>query len=123
MLGQSSTALKMRILSGAFRTDRPGIEKLHSDQLDCPPYLDEIAKEKWAELCQALHDTAFFTQVDRDVMAMYCSAFSQWRQATDMVKKSGLVIKGASGVCANPCVKIAADAMREMRGLAALLGM
>jgi P27 family predicted phage terminase small subunit len=56
-------------------------------------------------------------------MAMYCAAFSQWREAADMVKKSGLVIKGSGGVCANPCVAIAANAKKEMRDLSALLGL
>ncbi len=50
-------------------------------------------------------------------MAMYCTAFSQWREA------AGLVIKGAGGVCANPCVAIAANARREMRDFSALLGL
>jgi P27 family predicted phage terminase small subunit len=124
MLGDSSP-LKLKILSGNHRISRlntgeplppPGVP-------DCPDYLDAVAKEKWTELCQVLGETGLLTQADRDVIAMYCSAFSQWREAADMAKKTGLVIKGASGICANPCVKIAADAKREMRDLSTLLGL
>jgi P27 family predicted phage terminase small subunit len=74
-------------------------------------------------LSQVLGETGLLTTADRDAMAMYYTAFSQWREAADMVKKSGLVIKGAGGVCANPCVAIAANAKREMRELSALLGL
>jgi P27 family predicted phage terminase small subunit len=90
---------------------------------DCPDYLDDVGKAKWPELCQGLAQTGLLTNAGRDVMAMYCSAFSQWREATDMVKKSGLIIKGPGGVCANPCVKIAADAKQEMLQLEELLGL
>jgi P27 family predicted phage terminase small subunit len=90
---------------------------------DCPDYLDDVAKAKWPELCRLLADAELLNNVGRDVMAMYCSAFSQWREAADMVKKSGLIIKGTGGICANPCVKIAADAKQEMLNLSALLGL
>lgn len=115
MFGQADP-LKMKILSGSFRANRAAIPA-------CPDYLDAIAKAKWTELCDILGETGLLTQWDCDVMAMYCTAFSQWREAADMVKKSGLVIKGAGGVCANPCVQIAANAKREMRDLSTLLGL
>jgi P27 family predicted phage terminase small subunit len=115
MLGQAD-ALKMQILSGTFRADRPVLP-------ECPDYLDKVAKEKWTELCEILSDTGLLSNADRDVMAMYCSAFSQWREAADMVKKSGVIVRGTGGICANPCVQIAANAKREMRDLLTLLGL
>jgi P27 family predicted phage terminase small subunit len=115
MFGQVDP-LKMQILSGAFRAGRPVLP-------ECPDYLDKIAKEKWTELCELLADIGLLTKADRDLMAMYCSAFSQWREAADMVKKSGLIVRGTGGVCANPCVQIAAIAKREMRDLLTLLGL
>ncbi len=112
--------LKMQILSGSFRTDHAALPLTAIPA--CPDYLDGIAKAKWIDLCHALGDAGVLPQANPDAMAMYCTAFSQWREAADMVKKSGLVIKGASGVCANPCVKIAAAAKREMRELSQLMG-
>jgi P27 family predicted phage terminase small subunit len=108
--------LKLQILSGTFQADRPVVP-------ECPEYLDPVAKNKWNELCDVLSKTGLLTNADRDVMAMYCSAFSQWREAADMVKKSGLIVRGTGGVCANPCVQIAANAKREMRDLLTLLGL
>jgi P27 family predicted phage terminase small subunit len=90
---------------------------------DCPDYLDYVAKTKWPELCRQLAETGSLSNAAIDVMALYCAAFSQWREASDMVKKSGLLIKGAGGICANPCVKIAADAKNDMLQLAELLGL
>jgi P27 family predicted phage terminase small subunit len=117
MFGKA-TDPKLKIEGGAH-TDRPASANFP----DCPDFLDVVAKAKWPELCKGLAETGLLTNAGRDVMAMYCSAFSQWREATDMVKKSGLIIKGPGGVCANPCVKIAADAKQEMLQLAELLGL
>ena len=123
MFGQPSDSTKLRILAGSLWAGRLSEPLPPAGLPECPTYLDETAKSKWAELCQALGETGLLTQADRDVMAMYCAAFSQWRDAADMVKKSGLIVKGTGGVCANPCVAIAANAKREMRELSTLLGL
>ncbi|HZZ78980.1 MAG TPA: phage terminase small subunit P27 family [Gemmataceae bacterium] len=110
-----SDPLKTQILAGTFRA-KP------SPAPPCPDHLDALARAKWAELCQALDEAGRLSTADRDMMALYCAAYSQWREASEMVKKSGLVIKGRGGVCANPCVQIAANVRREMRELAGTLG-
>jgi P27 family predicted phage terminase small subunit len=114
---------KLKYLDGT-QTNQPIQAPLPpSSLLDCPDYLDDVAKAKWPELCKLLAEAGLFSNAGRDVMAMYCTAFSQWRAANETVKKSGLIIRGLGGVCANPCVKIAADAQREMLHLAELLGL
>ena len=123
MFGQPPDPTKLRILAGSLWAGRSSEPLPPAGLPECPAYLDEIAKAKWAELCQVLGETGLLTKADRDVMAMYCAAFSQWREAADMVKKSGLIVKGTGGVCANPCVAIAANAKREMRELSTLLGL
>ena len=90
---------------------------------DCPDYLDAVAKAKWAELCEVLGEIGLLSSADRDVMALYCCAYSLWREAEGMIKKSGLIIKTPGGVGANPCVEIAANSKREMLHLSALLGL
>ncbi len=114
MLGQSDPT-KLKILDAGLTVSQA--------ISDCPDYLDDVAKAKWPELCRLLAEAGLLNNAGRDVMALYCAAFSQWREATEMVKKSGLIVRGAAGVCANPCVKIAADAKSEMLQLAELLGL
>ena len=108
--------LKTHDLSGSLPSDRAAVP-------DCPDFLDAVAKAKWAELCEVLGEMGLLSEADRDVMAMYCSAYSQWREADGMVKKSGLIIKTAGSVGANPCVEIAANAKREILHYSALLGL
>jgi P27 family predicted phage terminase small subunit len=90
---------------------------------DCPDYLDAVGKAKWIELCEVLSDMGLLSEADRDLMAMYCSSFSQWREADNMVKKSGLIIKTGGSVGPNPCVEIAAKAKKEILDYSALLGL
>jgi P27 family predicted phage terminase small subunit len=109
-------APKTHDLTGSIGADRAAIP-------ECPDYLDAVGKEKWTELCEVLAEIGLLSEADRDVMAMYCSAFSQWREADGMIKKSGLIIKTPGSVGPNPCVDIAANAKREILHYSALLGL
>lgn len=90
----------------------------------CPTDLDAGAKKKWRELVKLLGETGMLRRVDRDVLAMYCTAFSRWREAEKFVAKLGHLIKGPNGgFYVNPSLAVANRAMEQMRKFGKLLGL
>jgi len=90
----------------------------------CPSDLDAAAKKKWRELVKLLAETGMLRKVDRDVLALYCTAFSRWREAEKFVAKLGHLIKGPNGGSyINPSLAVANRAMEQMRRFGKLLGL
>lgn len=89
----------------------------------CPSDLDDEAKKKWRELIKLLADTGMLRKVDRDVLAMYCTAYSRWREAEKFVAKLGHLIKGQNGWYLNPSLSVANRAMEQMRKFGKVLGL
>jgi len=83
-----------------------------------PAWLDETARVEWARLAPLLVGQGLLTELDTAALAAYCHAFSVWRQASDQIRKFGLVIKAGNGFpMQSPYVAIAQQQMATMRAL------
>jgi len=101
-------------------TNVPAVEPLPT----CPSDLDAATKKKWRELVKLLAETGMLRKVDRDVLALYCTAYSRWREAEKFVAKLGHLIKGSNGgFYLNPSLAVANRAMEQMRKFGKLLGL
>ncbi len=63
-----------------------------SDRPTCPDHLDDVAKHKWTEVTEQLSLMGLLSSADADCIEMYCSAYSRYRKAEEMVRKFGEVI-------------------------------
>jgi len=88
-----------------------------------PEFLDDEAKAKWRELFPELAALHVVSSVDRDLFMLYCSAYSNWKRANDVLKQSKQVYRTPNGAFQQiPHVSIARGWMLMMTKLAAEMG-
>jgi len=59
---------------------------------DCPEWLTDDAKLVWAKVVPMMERTGVLTEVDGDVLAQYCTAFSNWKQLEIAMREMPLVM-------------------------------
>ena len=90
----------------------------------CPEWLSDDAKKVWKRTTTQLKGMGLLFESDQDLIAAYCNAVVNYKIATDLVDKSGLLIKGRrDGVITNPAVRAQRDAAQLMRQLGAEFGL
>lgn len=62
-----------------------------------PEWLDKTGKEKWVALTTGLKPMAILSPVDADILAAYCSLYSQMVRCVIKLNKSGGFTKSANG--------------------------
>lgn len=58
----------------------------------CPGYLDEVAREEWAFICNALSELGVLQTTDRAGLEFYCKAYSRAKKMAALIEKEGEVI-------------------------------
>jgi P27 family predicted phage terminase small subunit len=53
---------------------------------------DPVAHAEWVALCGILDDMGLLATSDRAIMELYCTTYSEWRAALDMVRKYGMTV-------------------------------
>jgi P27 family predicted phage terminase small subunit len=91
---------------------------------ECPSWLDDVAKAKWAELVPELDRLTLLTVLDGDVLAAYCVAWSELHHATALLAKEGRTCTGGSGgLKSHPAISMQRTALRAVKEFAALFGL
>jgi P27 family predicted phage terminase small subunit len=102
---------------------------------ECPPpprHLQGYAKEAWLELAPELHRLNLLTTLDVGPFSVYCAAYAMWRQADEAIEEMAkqdprghvLTVKGSAGSqITNPLLRIASQAMDDMRRIGAEFGL
>lgn len=104
------------------KENEPQFEKVSPD---CPDWLDDFSREEWNRLAPELERLGLLAQVDMAAFAAYCSNYSAWRQADEIIKESGLVVKTFTTdkdgnvllgtIKKHPAVAIRSDAFEKMK--------
>lgn len=89
----------------------------------CPTWLDKEAKREWRRVIPEMIKAGTITREARSILAAYCSACSEFRQAQEVLNEKGLTQLARHGEAPRPEVKIAREARAQMRALAAELGL
>jgi P27 family predicted phage terminase small subunit len=64
------------------------------------------------------------TPLDRDALATYCEAVTHYRQAAELIDRSSVLVKSASGrLVKNPALQVARDQAAIIKGFARELGL
>ncbi len=125
--GRPKKPTKLHILDGTFRDDRhDGAEPKPAVGLPVrPKHLTKHAKEMWTELVKVLGESGVLTKADRNTMALYCEAYSQWRNAKEEIEKKGAVLDDPDGgrMYRNPYVAIQHEAATRMMSIGGTLGL
>lgn len=80
-------------LEGTYRPDRaPANEPAADGKPICPSWLSQDAKTEWRRLVPDLIASGLAGRIDRNALARYVETWTRWRQAVQMIAKSGEVI-------------------------------
>jgi P27 family predicted phage terminase small subunit len=128
MRGRKPTPTALHLLRG-----NPGKRKRNMAEpqpapvphLAPPDWLDDGAKIEWARLAPILSRLGVLTETDADALAAYCEAWITWKGATQKLRQFGMVVKTKGGdlPVVSPYVKIAHNAMTQMRAFLVEFGM
>jgi P27 family predicted phage terminase small subunit len=124
--GRPPTPTRLKILRG-----NPGKRPLNQAEPQpaarmptCPDWLDDAAREKWAELAPELFRLGLLTAIDGDALAGYCQAWAEFKAATQTLRGTDRTIMTEKGnTIAHPAVGIQRGAMERMRAFGAPFGL
>ena len=109
--------------------NRTGSQKQTTNQLltaapKPPVYLSNYAKIEWKRSARSLVDAKILNRMDLPAFEAYCDSYSKWREANDILKKTGLVIVNQAGFeVAHPAVVIARNAKDQMNKFGSEFGL
>ena len=91
----------------------------------CPTELSDTVKVEWGRISKELNKLGLITEIDRAALTGYCDAYGRWADASEVLKKTGLIIKSpVQGVpMQNPVLPIINKALAEMKGFLTEFGM
>ena len=94
------------------------------DVPDCPEWLGEHAKAIWGNVAGWLVGSKILAQSDVHNLEAFCSAYQNYRDASQHIKENGLVITNQSGeMKKNPACTVVAESLRQMNVYGASLGL
>jgi P27 family predicted phage terminase small subunit len=94
--------------------------------LQCPYWLkkDRLAYNEWKRIIPELYLLGLSTNVDRTALELYCSQYSIYRQAMEIIRKAGLTTNNIrDGFKAIPEVAIAREAAKTIKALCIEFGL
>jgi P27 family predicted phage terminase small subunit len=81
-----------------------------------PSWLSDGGAEEWARVLPDLVAMRTVTAADSTALAAYCEAVARFRAATELVARSGLMLRDRDGIIRrNPAVAQQRDASNELR--------
>lgn len=83
---------------------------------ECPGWLTPFAREEWGRVVQEVDLTA----ADFALLQVYCQTLARWREAEEQVSGNGIVMDNGRK---NPAASVAAECVKQLRGLADQLGL
>ena len=91
---------------------------------EAPKHLKGKGKKEWERIVPELHKAGLLTKVDGTALAAYCDCFAQWAEASAIIKRTGILVKGSMGEpIINPALKISNAAVDRMRQFLVEFGM
>ncbi len=90
----------------------------------CPDWLSDEAKVVWRRTTKQLEAMDLLYAADADIIAAYANAVVNYQRASELVDRSGVLIKGRrDGVVTNPAVRVQRDCAQQIRQFASELGL
>lgn len=78
--------------------------KIDKKNLKCPFWLDREAKKKFKELSKKFYEYGLLTNLDVEILMLYCKAFSKYKKAELLLDDQELTVMGRNGIKLNPLI-------------------
>ena len=91
----------------------------------CPDWLYDDAKREWRRLAGTMEAMGVLTKADLAAFAVYCDAYSKWKEATEFINQHGQIfqVKASGYIQQVPQVSIAQTYAKLMMNTAAKFGL
>jgi P27 family predicted phage terminase small subunit len=126
-MGRKPKPRALKVLNG-----NPGKRPLSADEpeypldsnLEPPEELAGESLKEWQRAAPLLLNAGVLTQIDRTALKALCICYARWIDAEKHVRKEGCVVSGSTGsLVMNPYVRVASQALEQMRSLMSDFGM
>jgi P27 family predicted phage terminase small subunit len=128
--GPQPTPTAIKEARGTARPDRSARNEAKPvGKPTCPSWLPKDAKREFRRLVKLLDELGLIGMIDGNLLTRYASTWHRWRQAVQMVERSGEVVplKHEDGTLKylqpNPYVSIARQLADQLHKMEAALGM
>lgn len=115
---------------GTYRPDRAApCEAVPTGKPSCPAWLSMDAKKEFRRLVRQLSGMGLLGAIDQNALVRYVDTWVRWRQAQQLMEKSGIlsILKGPDGkvskVKPSPLVAISRSLAEQLSRLEADFGM
>lgn len=124
--GPKPTPTHLKIVKGV-RKDRVNKHEPIANKvtiIKAPDWLSDEAKTIFKNVAKELRAMDLLFKADIDIIVAYCNAVVNYRKATLLVDKEGLLVEGRrDGMVSNPAVRVQRDCAMLIRQLASELGL
>jgi P27 family predicted phage terminase small subunit len=117
---QKPTLLKLVTGNPGRRPMNAGEPEPVAAEVNPPDWLDEEAKQKWAEVLKLC---PWITAADCDTLALYCDAFSHYRKAQRLSIRTPVVKTPEAKISKNPAWTARNEAFQQLRSAGSELGL
>lgn len=124
--GRKPKPTNLKLIQGTHRADRanPSEPKPRVEIPPCPKFLQGEARKQYQRIAKKLARIGLMTELDDMALSMLCQGWQEYLEATDQVKKSGILLKSPNGFpVLNPYLTVANQAIKKIRALLAEFGM
>jgi P27 family predicted phage terminase small subunit len=125
-VGRKPKPTALKLIQGTYRPDRanPNEPNPRPGIPPCPKFLQGEARKQYNKMAKKLARIGLMTELDDMALSMLCQGWSEYLEATDQVKKSGMLVKSPNGFpVVNPYLTAANQALKKVRSLLAEFGM
>jgi P27 family predicted phage terminase small subunit len=124
--GRKPKPTNLKLIQGTYRQDRarPFEPKPRITIPPCPKFLQGEAQKQFKETAKKLARIGLMTELDDMALSMLCQGWQEYLEATEQVRKSGILVKSPNGFpVLNPYLTVANQALKKVRSLLAEFGM
>jgi len=124
--GRAPLPSNVRRLRGETRPSRLNDKEPvpQAAEVKCPSWLSAKAKAVWRRLAPPLIERKVLTAWDVDAFAILCDAIVQYREASEFVAKSNVLIRGRKdALVKNPAMQVCRDTAQTVRAYAQEFGL
>jgi P27 family predicted phage terminase small subunit len=124
--GPPPTPTKIKLLRGnpGKRALNPNEPQPRNAIPSCPSHLDRVARKEWRRAIRELAAVGLVSTLDRAALAIYCEAYARWVDASDHIRKFGVIVKSPAGYpMPSPYLAILNKAIEQMRTFIVEFGM
>ena len=124
--GRKPKPTQLKVVQGTFRKDRANSSEPKPDnQLPpCPDFLEGRSRKEYFRIGRKLERIGVLTEIDDLALAGLCQSWAEYLEATEQVRKTGMLVKSPSGYpMLNPYVTLSNQALKHVKSFLTEFGM